>query len=144
MFKYKTRQLLFLLMLVLTPLLMGMGSSGSGGSPGKIPIPAKKFTAIFIDQADVVTKVYDVSIEGGTFIEGKKGEGTFTIAFENIKYLNFLMSEGKLQCMINLHDGNSLLLLVNKSQKAYGRTPYGTLQILLSELKKMTITRPGK
>jgi len=127
---------------ILLPLFMGMGASG-GSSPERIPVPAKKFTAVFIDQTDNETEARDVSIEGGTFLEGRKGEGTFAIAFENIKYMNFVMLEAKLQCMIYTRDGNTFQLVVNKNQKAFGRTPYGTFQILLGDLKRMTISGQG-
>ena len=135
--RYINYRLLILFVIFLTPLIMGMGTSG--GTPGKIPIPAKKFTAVMIDQADVVTEVNDVSIEGVTFLEGKKGEGTFTVGFENVNYMNFLMKEGKLQCLITLRDGNTLQFFVNKNHQAYGRTNYGTFQISLNDLKKMII-----
>jgi hypothetical protein len=58
-------------------------------APGKIPMPVKIFTASFIDQMDVTSECKDVNIEGGTFIEGKKGDGKFTICFENISTLVF-------------------------------------------------------
>jgi len=123
------------------PLLLGMGSLTGGGSPGKIPQPVKKFTATFIDQMDVITECRDVSIEGETFLEGKRGDGTFTISFDNINYILFFLKEGRLTGIVKLHDGNTVELTLNKDHKAYGRTKYGTFQIKLSNLKKMIIGR---
>lgn len=74
----KTIRILFLLCAI--PLLCGMGSLKGDSSPEKIPVPAKKFTVTFIDQADVITQCRDASIEGGTFIEGKRGEGTYAVS----------------------------------------------------------------
>jgi hypothetical protein len=125
-----------LLIILLLPLITGMGSQG--GTPSdKIPVPAKKFTAIFIDQMDITTECREVSIEGATFLEGKKGEGTFSVAFENIQTVVFRLNEGKLYGLIKLRDGGTMELLLNKERKAYGRTKYGTFQIRLHDLKKI-------
>lgn len=129
----------FLLMMIGLPLLLGMGSQG-GAPTDKIPVPAKKFTATYVDQMDITTECSDASIEGTIFLEGKKGEGTFTVAFENIQQVVFRQQEGKLYGQLKLRDGSSLELLVGKDKKAYGRTKFGTFQIRLNDLKKMIIT----
>lgn len=129
---------------LLIPLLMGMGTTNGAGKPGKIPIPAKKFQAVVMDQLDVVTEIHDVSIEGETFLEGKKGEGTFTVTFENLQSIHFLMNEGKLTGQVKLHDGSMVMLVLSKNKKVFGRTSYGTFQISLGDMKKMTVSKKGK
>lgn len=42
---------------------------------------------------------------------------------------------------MKLRDGSTVQLMLLKNQKAYGQTKYGTFQIKLSDLKKMTISR---
>jgi len=116
--------------------LTGM-SSLSGNSPGNIPMPEKKFTATFIDQSDIATECRNVSIEGGTFISGKRGEGTFTIPFENLSSISFLHSEGRLKGLVKLRSGSSIELILKKDDKAYGRTHHGNYQIKLIDLQKM-------
>jgi len=116
--------------------LTGM-SSLSGNSPEKIPLPEKKFMATFIDQSDIVTECRNVSIEGATFISGKRGEGTFTIPFENLTSISFLYSEGKLKGFVKLRSGPSIELILKKDDKAYGRTRYGNYQVKLIDLQKM-------
>jgi hypothetical protein len=118
-----------------------MGSLKGDSSPDKIPIPAKKFKAIIIDQTDVTTDCSEISIEGGTFISGKKGEGIHTISFDNINSIMFFLREEKLLAVVKLNDGNSMELTVNKEHKVYGLTKYGTFQIKLTEIKKMLIKR---
>jgi hypothetical protein len=110
-----------------------------GGSPDKVPIPEKKFVVTFIDQSDVLTECRDASIEGSTFIEGKRGEGKYTISFDNISSAVFMFNEDKLRSVITMRDGNTAELVLNKDHKAYGLTRYGTYQIKLSDLKKMSI-----
>jgi len=128
----------FLIML-LVPFILGMGSMTGDDSPDKIPVTEKKFSATFVDQMDVVTRCTDVSIEGKTFIEGVKGEGTYTIPFEKVKSVRFFLKDGKLKGLILLRNNNKDELILNKDYKVYGRTSYGTFQIGVLGLKKMII-----
>jgi hypothetical protein len=118
--------------------LLGMGSQG-GTPTDKIPLPTKKFNAIYIDQMDVATECSEISIDGSTFLEGKKGEGVYSISFENIRQVVFRLSEGKLYGLASLRDGSSIELVLNREKKAYGRTRFGTFQIKLNDLKKVIL-----
>jgi hypothetical protein len=126
-------------LLVAIPVLMGMGSLQGPASPEKIPVPVKKYTAVFVDQMDIATECSEASIEGTTFLEGKRGEGTYTISFDNIDQISFRMNAERLTGMVMLRDGGTSELTLNKTQKAFGRTKYGTFQIKLSDLKKLVI-----
>lgn len=132
------RHFSLILVIVCLPLLLGMGSQG-GTPTEKIPVPSKKFMATFVDQMDVTTQCSEVSIEGGIALQGKIGEGTYTVAFENIREIVFRLHEEKLYGQVRLHDGSSIELVVGKDKKAYGRTKFGTFQIRLHDLKKMII-----
>jgi len=124
------------LLLFLLPLLVAM-SSLQDQSPEKIPVPTKKYLATLIDLTDVMTDCREVSIEGATFLEGKRGNGSNSISFDNISEIAFLQEGEKLTGTVKLKDGNAINLALNKNQKAYGRTKYGTFQIKLSELKRL-------
>jgi hypothetical protein len=132
----------FLFLLFAIPVLMGMGSLQGTASPEIIPVPVKKYTVVFLDQMDVATECSEASIEGTTFLEGKKGEGTFTISFDNIDQISFRMNAERLTGIVKLRDGGTSELTLNKTQKAFGQTKYGTFQIRLSDLKKLVI-RPA-
>jgi hypothetical protein len=132
------RHLGLFFMIACLPLLLGMGSQG-GTPTDKIPVPVKKFTATFVDQTDVTTQCSDVSIEGATALQGKHGEGTYTVAFENIREIVFRQHEEKLYGQVRMADGSSIELAVSKDKKAYGLTKFGTFQIRLNNLKKMII-----
>ena len=136
----KRNSLTIFILFALLPFLTAM-SALQNQSPEKIPVPAKKFFATFIDLTDVTTDCREVSIEGETFLEGKRGNGSSSIAFDNITEISFLQEGDKLYGMIKLKDGNAIRLALNKNQKAYGHTRYGTFQIKLSELKKMVLKR---
>jgi hypothetical protein len=133
------RFLFLLIMLVLLPVIAGMGSNMGASSPDKIPVPDKKYSATFIDQMDVVTECTEVSFEGKTFLEGKRGEGTYTIPFEKITHIVFQLEDSKLKGIVKLKDGNKEELILNKDHKAYGLTQTGTFMINLSGLKKINV-----
>lgn len=127
------------IILIIVPLVMAMGSGFDGDSPEKIPIPKEKFGATYIDQMDVITECTGVSINGKTFLEGTKGEGTYTVAFKDIKNVDFLQKGGKLTGIATLTNGERVELELHKEHKAYGNTKYGTFQISLAKLKTMML-----
>ena len=133
------RFLLLAALIAVAPFLLGMGSLQGPASPEKIPVPVKKYTATVLDQTDVVAQCGDVSIEGETFLEGKRGEGNYTISFDSIAEVLFLLQGGKLTGIVRLRDGKSSELTLTKNQKLYGRTRYGTFQIKLQDIKKLAI-----
>jgi hypothetical protein len=134
------RSVWFVFLLAAVPLLLGMGSMQGPATPEKVPIPVKKYTVTFVDQMDVVTECADASIEGSTYLDGKRGEGNYTISFDNIEHVAFHMNSDRLTGSLKLRDGGMMELILNKSQKAYGRTKYGTFQIKLSDLKKLIVS----
>ena len=134
------RFLLFLVLMTVMSVLLGMGSLQGPASPDKIPVPVKKYTATILDQMDVVAQCSDVSIEGETFLEGKRGEGNYTISFDNIEQILFLFNADRLTGIVKLRNGESSELTLNKNQKLYGRTRYGTFQIKLQDIKKIEIS----
>jgi len=130
----------FMMLFAFLPFLVGMGAL-QGQSPEKIPMPKKKFTATLIDQTDVITELKDVSIEGETFLEGNRGAGTIAVTFDKIREISFRYDGDKLKGIAVLTDGQTIELTLSKNQRAYGQTKYGTYQIKLSDLKKITLNK---
>ncbi len=129
------KRLHLLLAVLALPFLMGMGALTGEVTPERIPVPQKKFAAAFTDNLDIVTDCTEVSIEGMTHLEGRRGEGKLLINFERIQQISFGRSGGRLMARVGLADGTSLEIAVDKEQKAYGRTAYGAFVIKLGELK---------
>ncbi len=127
------------LVFIAIPMVLAMGGSG-GGPADRIPNVAKNFAAVFVDQNDIVTECTGVSIDGNTFLEGKRGQGTYTIGFEKIKSIVFRMNNGELLGTARLAGSGETMLVLDKNKKAYGRTKFGSFQIRIANLKKMTIT----
>jgi hypothetical protein len=133
-----------MVILMTIPFLAGMGSMQGPSSPEKIPVPIKQYHASFVDQMDVATECSEASIEGAIYLEGKRGEGNYTISFDNIEQVLFRMHADRLTGIVKLRAGGTTDLIMNKAHKAYGRTKYGTFQIKLMDLKTMTIAGPPK
>ena len=125
----------------LTGFLLITGMGGLGGTPsGKIPTPEKDFSATLIDKQDVVTKCKQISRDGDVFFLGKKGKGTFTVSFEKVKIAEFQNGKGVVIAVLKLIDGQTIEIEMDKSQKFYGNVNFGTFQIEVSDLKKITFT----
>lgn len=133
-----------LFILATVPFLSGMGSMQAPSTPGKIPVPVKQYQATFVDQADVATECTEVSIEGAVYLEGKRGEGNYTISFDGIEQVLFRVNADRLSGIVKLRTGGTTELILNKAHKAYGRTKYGTFQIKLIDLKTITIVAPSQ
>lgn len=126
--------------LIAIPYVLGMGGLVGNTTSETIPAPEKQFSAIFVDQNDIVTECSEVSIEGKTFIEGKRGKGDYTVSFENIHAIAFFLKDGELTIEITLKEKKETIALITKKDfTAYGRTPYGTYRIKLENLKKLLL-----
>jgi len=128
----------FLIMLFV-PFILGMGSITGSDTPDKVPVTEKKFSAAFVDQMDIITRCTEVSIEGKTFIEGRKGKGVYTIPFEEVESVVFLLKGEELRGLVRLKNNSSDELILDSNHKAYGRTAHGTFQIGIADIKKMII-----
>ncbi|MBW1708996.1 MAG: hypothetical protein JRG97_03930 [Deltaproteobacteria bacterium] len=119
-------------------------SSIEGDSPEGVPVPAKKFSAIIVDQADVRSEVDSFSIDGFTFISGNRGKGTFSIAFDKLESIDFRFLDERLEALINLKEGRTIALEVDKNLDCYGRTDFGTYRIKLGDIKRLVIETRSK
>jgi hypothetical protein len=129
--------------LLLAPILMAMG--GFTELPAdKVPATKRDYSVVYVDQMDVITECKQASIEGNTFIEGKRGEGSMAIDFEKIKSVAFRIKGNDLIALIKLRDGSETVLVVAKDKKAYGRTKFGAFQIRLADLKTMILSSSPK
>lgn len=133
----------FLLLVIFTavPLIMAMGALQGECPADRVPATVKKISATYIDENDIVTECTEASIEGCTFLEGRRGKGNYTIDFEKIKSVAFRIANGELRGTAALRDGGDVTLVLNKDKKAYGKTRFGAFQIKLANLKRMTISQ---
>jgi len=129
----------YVLAILFLPFILGMGSMTGSDTPDKVPVTETKFSATFVDQMDIITRCTEVSIEGKTFIEGKKGRGVYTIPFEEVESITFLLKGEVLRGLIRLKNKSTDELILDSNHKAYGRTTHGTFQIGIADIKKMVL-----
>lgn len=129
----------YFLIILFLPFMLGMGSMTGSDTPDRVPVTEKKFSATFIDQMDIITRCTEVSIEGKTFVEGRKGKGVYTIPFEEVESVVFLLKGEELRGLVRLRNGGTEEMILDGSYKAYGRTTHGTFQIGLGDIKKIVI-----
>ena len=129
----------YVLGILFLPFILGMGSMTGSGTPDKVTVTEKKFNATFIDEMDIITRCTDVSIEGKTYIEGRKGKGIYTIPFEEIESVTFLSKGDEIRVLVRLQNQNIDELILDADRKAYGRTGHGTFQIRLGDIKRMIL-----
>ena len=123
----------------LVPFLLAMGSITGNDTPDTIPVTEQKFRATFVDEMDIVTPCLEASINGKTYIEGKKGRGVYTIPFEQVEHITFLSQGEGVKGVVRLKNKDTEELTLDGTGKAYGRTAHGTFQIGITDLKKMII-----
>lgn len=124
--------------IIIALFLTGMGTLGEKET-SKIPEPEYNFSAIIIDQFDVSSVVNFFSIDGLTFISGKRGNATISVPFDNIKSTKFYKKDSKLSAIVIMRDGAEIELKIDKEHVLYGRLPYGILSIDIIDVKKIII-----
>ncbi|MBN1829070.1 MAG: hypothetical protein JW884_07985 [Deltaproteobacteria bacterium] len=118
-------------------ILMGMGSLGERDDA--IPVPDKNYSATFIDQLDIRTECTGVSIDGNTYIKGKRGKGSHTITLDTVSEMKFFKKGSTLTVAVVLRTGATVELTLAGEEKAYGKSSYGLFKISLAELKSMIV-----
>ncbi|MEW6267368.1 MAG: hypothetical protein AB1641_30210 [Thermodesulfobacteriota bacterium] len=118
-----------------------MGMSGLGGSEGptRIPTPDRNFGATIVDRADVHTQVTMFSIGGYTYFFGQRGKGQLAVPFELINRADFRVTPEGLEVVLNLKDGQNVILNASRKQDCFGRTSVGNFQITLENIKMIIL-----
>ncbi|MEW6335351.1 MAG: hypothetical protein AB1558_13890, partial [Thermodesulfobacteriota bacterium] len=101
------KRIILMAILATIPVLAGMGTMQGPASPDKIPVPAKQYHATFVDQMDVATECTELTIEGAVYLEGKRGEGNYTISFDNIEQVTFRLAAERLIGTVKLDGGGT-------------------------------------
>lgn len=117
---------------------VGMGGVGEEKLT-KIPEPDDNFSATLIDQRDVSSRITLFSLEGQTFLSGKRGGAMVSIPFENIKEINFYARDRDIFAMVTMKKEPQVELEMEKDRVFYGQLSYGLLSIKVEYVKKITI-----
>jgi hypothetical protein len=127
----------FPVLVCLSPLLLGMGTTG-----GRDVIhPIADFHATLTDTDGTRVQVGRLNIGGDVQLEGDMGRGNLRIAFDNIKSIDFAPdSHDYSRATVHLKSGESVTLRVRSSLMIYGQTNVGLYQIRARDLQSVTFT----
>ncbi|MBW1715862.1 MAG: hypothetical protein JRJ77_08570 [Deltaproteobacteria bacterium] len=117
---------------------VGMGGVGEEKLK-KIPEPDDNFSATVIDQRDVASPITLFSLEGQTFLSGKRGGAMVSIPFENIKEINFYARGKDIFATVTMKKEAQVELEMEKDRIFYGQLSYGLLSIKVEYVKKIAI-----
>jgi len=125
-------------LLVLMPLMLGMGGGPSG--PVKIPEGTHNFSGVVTDITGQRVKLTHLTLEGQEFVIAKVGKGQLAVPFSRLKTMELASSGGKLRAKLRLSDGRELEVELTPSQKITGRSAYGNYSITLGQVRSLEIT----
>ena len=117
---------------------VGMGGLGEQ-DPTKIPEPAQDFSATVVDQREISSDITLMSLEGQTFLVGKRGGAMVSIPFENIEVIEFSMSGKDIYAAVAMKGQPQVELQMEKDHVLYGQLSYGNFAIKLEYIRKITI-----
>lgn len=124
------------LILLTAAMLAGMGSLGA--PEGTVPKTEENIKAQVIDRAGVSTDLSRFSMDGNVFLEGRRGEGTMSVFFRELKEVSFGPVSGEdAPAELLLKSGSRLQLKVRKSAIFYGDTGAGAYRISASDVSRI-------
>jgi hypothetical protein len=137
--KVMKRMLLAILAITMGLSIMGMGKIDAEGKPEEIPTPDREVAAGVVDIEGVALTLSQFSINGQTYLNGKLGAGKLAVSFSRIKTVTLEPEAKLLRARVDLADGQTVNLILDRSGSVYGRTRFGTYQVQLDQLKKIEI-----
>jgi len=128
----------FGLVILICLLAFGMGNMGERDVID-IPEPEKNYAATLVDQTDVSMDLEKFSFEGQTYFIGKLGRAEISIDFDKIDSVLFILQDDQVKAKVNLKDGKTLEILVDKGKNCYGISSFGNVRIEVQDIKKITL-----
>ena len=120
-------------------LLTGMGNLG-GPPEGGIPHPKEDIQARLVDRSGTATELSKFSMDGNTYLEGKRGEGSLAISLGNIRGIEFGQMNGEqVAAKVQLKTGKSVNMQVKSQATFYGDTGYGAFRINARDVARIEV-----
>lgn len=131
------RLLLFVLALLAAVMLTGMGDLG-GAPAGTVPKMEEDIKAQIVDSSGVSTELRNFSMDGQTFLDGRRGDGQMNIFFRELREISFGKVSGEeVPVDLLLKSGSRLQLKVRKRSIFYGDTGYGAYRIPARDVSRI-------
>jgi len=118
--------------------LVGMGGLG-GSASVRVPEPTKNYDATVTDQSNISTRLEKFSLDGQTFLSGKLGDAYISISFDKIESIEFVLQDKTLTAEVQLKDGKTVPVVVDKGTPCYGKLAYGNFKIAVEDVRSITL-----
>ncbi|MBW1834962.1 MAG: hypothetical protein JRI62_09505 [Deltaproteobacteria bacterium] len=79
------------------------------------------------------------SFEGQTYFIGKFGRAEISIDFDKIDSVLFILQDDHVKAKVNLKDGKTLEILIDKDKNCYGISSFGNVRIEVQDIKKVAV-----
>jgi hypothetical protein len=114
---------------------------GGLGNPGSVEVPKTKtnYSATIVDLSDLATRVENFSFDGQTYLSGKMGDADVSITFDRIDTITFVLNQETLTAEVELKDGKTVHVVMNKNTACYGRFAYGGYKIAAMNIKSIKV-----
>ena len=95
-----------------------------------------------MDRTGLSTQIRQVSLDGKTYIVGKRGDADVTIPFDRIAILEVLSAtDDQLMATAELDDQNRIDIIAKPRIHLYGKASFGTFKILLRDVSRIVFDR---
>jgi hypothetical protein len=126
------------LSMILYLFVVGMGGLGNPGSV-QVPKTRTNYSATIVDLSDLATRVEKFSFDGQTNLSGKMGDADVSITLDRIKTITFVLHEDTLTAEVELKDGKTVYVVMNKKTACYGQFAYGGYKIAVVNIKSVKV-----
>ena len=130
------------LLLVIAPLLLGMGGGGAPLSD-TIPRPKENYAADLLDRQGLVTHLTLFSCNGKTFFPLERGEGMLMVPFAKVSRVKFGEDKGpEVEASIQIEGNKTLEGRLPRTLLCTGATEFGNYQVEARGLREIVLARP--
>jgi hypothetical protein len=126
------------LSMILYLFIVGMGSFGNPDSV-RVPETGTNYSATIVDLSGMATRVERLSFDGQANLSGQMGDADVSITFDRVKTITFVLHEDTLTAEVELKDGKTVHVVMNKRAVCYGRFAYGSYKIGVMNIKSIKV-----
>ena len=128
------------ILLLLVPAQAGL--FGGNDAPGRIPVPARDFSAVILDDAGVSVSVSRLTLDGEVFLFGELGKAQVTVPFEEVVVARFDEVDGQehTRVVVQTRSGDEITVLMKSDRPVFGRTTFGNYRIEVADIATLTLS----
>lgn len=134
--------ILFFVIILLTPTIRAM----SNNSGDDIPVPLENFQGEILDIDGIVTKGFNLSFNGQTYVSATRGATQIYIPFERIQRVESVNIEDvitkekeSIQFLITLVDGTVIETEVRSRDELTGEASFGKFRLRMDHIRSIEV-----